>query len=128
MQSIIDWYSDNQDQMIPVNGPGQWNDPDMVYFYRKKMISIGLFFQIIVGNDELTVDQSKAQMALWSMWSAPLLMSNDLRSISQDYKDILLNTKVIAVDQDPLGIMARRIDYVTFQHFIEKFLLVEEII
>lgn len=31
VQGIIDWYSLHQDEMIPVNGPGQWNDPDMVF-------------------------------------------------------------------------------------------------
>lgn len=63
--------------------------------------------KIIVGNQEITVDQSKAQMAIWSIWSAPLLMSNDLRYIAPAYKEILLNKKVIAVDQDPLGKMGR---------------------
>jgi len=53
------------------------------------------------------VDQSQAQMAIWSIWSAPLLMSNDLRDIDDCYKQILLNRKVIAVDQDPLGIMGK---------------------
>ncbi len=29
--SIIDYYGDNQDTLIPVAGPGHWNDPDMVF-------------------------------------------------------------------------------------------------
>ena len=28
--TIIKWYGDHQDEMIPVAGPGNWNDPDMV--------------------------------------------------------------------------------------------------
>jgi len=91
VQGIINWYDHNQEAMAAVNGPGQWNDPDM----------------IIVGTRKLTVDQSQAQMAIWSIWSAPLLMSNDLRDIDKPYKDILLNKKVIAVDQDPLGIYGK---------------------
>uniref|UniRef100_A0A915IPI1 Alpha-galactosidase n=1 Tax=Romanomermis culicivorax TaxID=13658 RepID=A0A915IPI1_ROMCU len=91
IQDIINWYDKHQDEMIPVHGPGQWNDPDM----------------IIAGNPEITVDQSKAQMAIWSIWSAPLLMSNDLRFVPLAHKKILLNKKVIAVDQDPLGVMGR---------------------
>ena len=51
----------------------------------------------------VTVEQSKAQMTMWSMWSAPLIMSNDLRTIAPEYKEVLLNKKVIQVDQDPLG-------------------------
>jgi hypothetical protein len=46
-------------------------------------------------------------MALWSIWAAPLLMSNDLRTISSEYREILQNREVIAVDQDPLGIQAK---------------------
>jgi len=91
VQGIINWYDHNQEAMAAVQGPGKWNDPDM----------------IIVGTEKLTVDQSQAQMAIWSIWSAPLLMSNDLRNIKKEYKEILLNSKVIAVDQDPLGIMGQ---------------------
>ena len=28
--AIIDYYGDNQDTLIPLAGPGHWNDPDMV--------------------------------------------------------------------------------------------------
>lgn len=34
---IIDWYGDHQSEMIPVAGPGHWNDPDQVC-YRKQAI------------------------------------------------------------------------------------------
>jgi len=36
-------------------------------------------------------------------------MSNDLRTISNENKKILLNKNVIAVDQDPLGIFGRMV-------------------
>uniref|UniRef100_A0AC34FXS2 Alpha-galactosidase n=1 Tax=Panagrolaimus sp. ES5 TaxID=591445 RepID=A0AC34FXS2_9BILA len=85
--SIIDWYNLFQDKMAAVHGPGQWNDPDM----------------IIAGNSELTDDQARAQMTIWSIWSAPLIMSNDLRDITPGQKEILQNKEVIAIDQDPLG-------------------------
>lgn len=48
-------------------------------------------------------------MAIWSMLSAPLLMSNNLALISPELKNVLINRKVIAVDQDSLGIMGKRI-------------------
>uniref|UniRef100_F1L2I1 Alpha-galactosidase n=1 Tax=Ascaris suum TaxID=6253 RepID=F1L2I1_ASCSU len=91
IKSIIDYYDHHQDKHIPAQGPGKWHDPDM----------------IIVGNTEISVDQSKVQMSIWSIWSAPLIMSNDLRLIAPAYRNILLNRHVIAVDQDPLGIMGR---------------------
>lgn len=42
-----------------------------------------------------------------SIWSAPLIMSNDLRDIAPEFKEILLNSDVIAIDQDPMGKMGR---------------------
>ncbi|PFX17505.1 Alpha-N-acetylgalactosaminidase [Stylophora pistillata] len=63
--SIVKWYGDHQDEMIPVAGPGNWNDPDM----------------LIIGDFSLSFEQSKAQFALWSVmasegnreiWARPL--------------------------------------------------------
>lgn len=59
---------------------------------------------LIIGNFGLSYEQSKTQMALWAILAAPLLMSVDLRTIRPEYKAILQNRKIIAVDQDPLGL------------------------
>lgn len=96
--TIMDYYGDNQDDLIPFAGPGKWNDPDM----------------LIIGNFGLSYEQSKAQMAIWATLASPLLMSNDLRSIRPEYKAILLNKEVIAVNQDPLGVQGRRVFKVTY--------------
>ncbi|RCN41463.1 alpha-galactosidase [Ancylostoma caninum] len=90
--SIINWYDRMQDKLIPAHGPGHWNDPDML---------------IIGMKNGLTVNQAKVQMTVWSIWSAPLIMSNDLRTIDPAFKQILLNRDVIAIDQDPMGKMGR---------------------
>ncbi len=50
---------------------GAWNDMDM----------------LIIGDFSLSYDESKAQMALWAIFASPLLMSNDLRNISQVRND-----------------------------------------
>jgi len=93
VERTIDYYGDNQDVIIANAGPGQWNDPDM----------------LIVGNFGLSYEQSKTQMAMWAIFAAPLLMSVDLRTLKSEYKEILKNKKIIAVNQDPLGIQGRRI-------------------
>lgn len=93
VERTIDYYGDNQDIIIANAGPGHWNDPDM----------------LIVGNFGLSYEQSKTQMAMWAIFAAPLLMSVDLRTIKPDYKAILQNKKIIAVNQDLLGIQGRRI-------------------
>ncbi|XP_065178858.1 alpha-N-acetylgalactosaminidase-like [Sycon ciliatum] len=93
--SIIDFYGEpkNYRDFGVVNGPGQWNDPDM----------------LILGDYSLSKDQSIAQFVFWCYFSAPLFMSNDLAKIQDWTKEILLNADLIAINQDPLGRMAQRV-------------------
>lgn len=60
----------------------------------------------MIGNFGLSFDQEQAQMAIWSIWSAPLYMSNDLRQISRESAKILLNKHLIKINQDKLGVWA----------------------
>ena len=73
--------------------PGAWNDPDMLE----------------IGNGGCTTEEYRTQMSMWSMMAAPLIAGNDIRTMSQTTKDILLNSEVIAVDQDPAGIQGTRV-------------------
>ena len=73
--------------------PGHLNDPDMLE----------------IGNGGMTNDEYRLQMSLWSLLSAPLLAGNDLRTMTDETKSILLNTEVIAVDQDKAVNPAKRI-------------------
>jgi alpha-galactosidase len=70
--------------------PGNWNDPDF----------------IIAGDDGMSVAESRSQMALWSMMSAPLILSSDVGKLSPEALAVLGNKALIAVDQDILGRMA----------------------
>jgi len=67
--------------------PGNWNDADF----------------IIGGDSGLTLAESRSQMALWAMMSAPLILSSDVGKLSPETIAILGNSRIIAVDQDPLG-------------------------
>jgi alpha-galactosidase len=70
--------------------PGKWDHPDF----------------IIAGDTGLSLAESRSQMALWSMMSAPLILSVDLGKLSSQAISILGNRAVIAVDQDSRGRMA----------------------
>ena len=48
-------------------------------------------------------------MSMWCMWSAPLLVSSDLRSIDDASLSLLLNRYLIRINQDPLGLMAKQV-------------------
>jgi len=73
--------------------PGHWNDPDMLE----------------IGNGGMTADEYRTHMSLWSLLAAPLLAGNDLRSMSEETKSILMNAEVIAIDQDPEGQPVKKI-------------------
>jgi len=73
---------------IPISSytrPGHWNDPDMLE----------------IGNGGMNSDEYRTHMSLWSMLAAPLIAGNDLRSMSDETKSVLMNKEVIAIDQDP---------------------------
>jgi alpha-galactosidase len=74
-------------------GPGHWNDPDMLE----------------VGNGELTYDENVAHFSLWCILSAPLMLGNDIRNMSDEVLEIITNSEVIAVNQDPLGRQGRKV-------------------
>ncbi|XP_055613035.1 alpha-N-acetylgalactosaminidase-like [Uranotaenia lowii] len=88
VETITAYFSDNQDRIQPHSGPGHWNDPDT----------------LILGNYGLSYEQSKSQLAVWTCLAAPLLLSNDLATVTPDVRELLLNSEIIAVNQDPLGI------------------------
>ena len=56
-----------------------------------------------IGNGHMTNDEYRTHMSLWSLAAAPLLAGNDIRTMTDATKAILLNREVIAIDQDPLG-------------------------
>jgi alpha-galactosidase len=73
-------------------GPGHWNDPDMLQ----------------VGNG-LTDVEDRSHFSLWALLAAPLLAGNDITTMSNATKEILLNREVIAVNQDPLGVQGSKV-------------------
>ena len=93
VQDIIDFYGDNKDGFLEFAGPGGWNDPDM----------------LVIGNFGLSYEQSKAQMSLWVIFAAPLIMSNDLRDIRPEFVELLQHSEVLKIARDPLGRSGRRV-------------------
>jgi len=74
-------------------GPGHWNDPDMLE----------------VGNGGMNRDEYRTHMALWALLAAPLLAGNDLRNMSPETRELLMNSEVLAVDQDTKGVQGHRV-------------------
>jgi alpha-galactosidase len=73
-------------------GPGHRNDPDMLEIGTKE-----------TGQPGLTPDEEYSHMTWWCLFSAPLLLGNDLTELNEFTLNILTNDEVIAVNQDELG-------------------------
>ncbi|KAL5011921.1 hypothetical protein ScPMuIL_010472 [Solemya velum] len=90
---IIDYYGNDTEHFSKAAGPGHWNDPD----------------ELIIGDYGLSAAQEKTQFGMWAMMASPLFMSVDLRVIPKTSAKLLLNKRVIAINQDALGIQGTRI-------------------
>ncbi|EOX98996.1 Alpha-galactosidase 1 isoform 2 [Theobroma cacao] len=73
--------------------PGGWNDPDMLE----------------VGNGGMTKDEYIVHFSLWAISKAPLLLGCDIRNMTKETIEIISNKEVIAVNQDPYGIQAKKV-------------------
>ena len=72
-----------------------WNDPDMM----------------MIGMDGLDETMCRSHMAMWCMINSPLMLGLDLRRVKKGdaIYNIISNKNLIALNQDPLGVQAKRI-------------------
>jgi alpha-galactosidase len=70
-----------------------FNDPDMLE----------------VGNGGMTATEYTAHFSLWALLNSPMLLGNDLRSMTPATLGIIRNTEVLAVNQDWGGSQGRKI-------------------
>lgn len=98
--------------------PGHWNDPDMLAVgvqgsrYALKVGAPGLVQFVIKPllrdvHHVPSVEEMRTAFAMWAMMTAPLITGCDVRRLSRIERRILLNRRLIAVDQDPLGRQGR---------------------
>jgi alpha-galactosidase len=78
---------DQQVGLEAYSGTNKWNDPDMLE----------------VGNNGLTIGESRAHMSLWLLLNAPLIAGNDLRSMTAATRALLTDPDVLAVNQNWAG-------------------------
>ena len=90
MLKIIDY----NDQWYKYAGPGGWNDPDMLE----------------VGNGGMTLTEYKTHFGLWAISKAPLLIGCDITKMTDNIKNILTNSEIIAINQDKLGEQGHKIN------------------
>jgi alpha-galactosidase len=83
--------------------PGAWNDPDYILIGW-----VGNANSNGVGKPTtLTTNEQYSYMSMWCLMAAPLIFSGDMAKLDAFTLNVLCNSEVIAVDQDPLGKQAR---------------------
>ncbi|MBO4863655.1 MAG: glycoside hydrolase family 27 protein [Eubacterium sp.] len=72
-----------------------WNDPDM----------------LMIGMNGLSETMCKTHMTMWCMLNSPLMLGMDLRNVEKGdwVYSVISNSDVIALNQDALGVQAKRI-------------------
>ncbi len=85
----------SQDKFACFEGPGHWNDPDMLV--------VGYVGWGNPRPTKLTPDEQYTHITLWCLLSAPLLIGCDMQRLDDFTLNLLTNDEVLAVDQDPLG-------------------------
>merc|ERR1712176_272703 len=93
LSKMMDHFGHYDPVLQPWAGPGHWHDMDM----------------LIIGNECITTEEERTQMAIWAISASPLIMGNDLRKVPESSRQILQNKAAIAVSQDPLGKMGIRL-------------------
>jgi len=87
IHSIINHWGDYNQTLPWASDTYGYNDADM----------------IMAGNNHygkvVPLAIAKIQLAVWSIIASPMIMSNDLATVTQEYKDILLNRNMISVNQ-----------------------------
>lgn len=73
--------------------PGGWNDPDMLE----------------VGNGGMKYNEYVVHFSIWAISKAPLLLGCDVGNLTAETMPIIGNEEVIAVNQDPLGVQAKKV-------------------
>ncbi len=93
-----------QDVCASATAPGCYNDPDMLVIGK-----LGKGWGAKMHDSYLTPDEQYSHISLWSLLSAPMLIGCDMGDMDGFTLNLLTNSEVISVDQDPLASPAHKI-------------------
>ena len=93
---------DKQADLWPWSRPGAWNDPDM--------LCVGKMRWNGFKGSRLTPNEQYTHMSIWCLVASPLMIGCDMAKLDDFTFGLLSNDEVLAVDQDPLGAGAAKID------------------
>ncbi len=96
--------------------PGQWNDPDYILIGW-----VGNAHKMGEGQPTaLNANQQYAYMSMWCLMASPLIFSGDMTKLDEFTLNVLCNSEVIDIDQDPLGRQAKIVSLTEDQLILAK--------
>jgi len=98
-------------------GPGGWNDPDYLII---GTVGDARHAELPPHLTSLSPGEQYSYMSMWALMAAPLFFSGDMAKLDDFTLNVLDNSEVIDVDQDPLGRQAK-----VLRHTAEEFVLVK---
>jgi alpha-galactosidase len=81
--------------------PRPWNNADLLV--------LGTIGWQNPHPTRLTPNEQYTQVSLWCLLCSPLLLGCDLTKLDEFTLNLLINDEVLALNQDPLGVQARRV-------------------
>ncbi len=85
----------SQIEKFPYSAPGCFNDIDM--------LTVGMYSKGNVGSSGCSDTEYKTQFALWCMFSVPLMLGCDVRSINDVSLRLVTNPGLLRTNQDEEG-------------------------
>jgi alpha-galactosidase len=85
------------------HGPCGWNDPDMLQVGNGPGSGQSQHEPTNIHRP-LSTAENRTQFAFWCLLGAPLFLGTDITDCSETVRDILTNERLIAINQDLLGI------------------------
>ncbi|HXQ33213.1 MAG TPA: hypothetical protein VN843_04250, partial [Anaerolineales bacterium] len=82
-------------------GPGGWNDLDMLV--------VGLKGKGQIAGTGMSFVEYQTHMSMWCMACSPLMIGCHIQKLDSETASLLMNREVLDVNQDPLGIPAKRV-------------------
>jgi alpha-galactosidase len=73
-----------------------------------------------VGISGMTTTESKTEMSLWAVEAAPLIAGTDVVNMASQNLAVYTNRKVIAIDQDALGVQGKVVSNADAHWVLEK--------
>ena len=84
-----------QVNLQPYNGLGCFNDMDMLV--------VGMGGKGNVGLGGCTTEEYRTHFSLWALLNSPLMIGCDIRNMSSETNEILMNREIIDINQDAAG-------------------------